>query len=224
MRSSLRSVSLLSAMLLAGTALAIQPASAAANSMSNMSSMKSEAPASAKLVATRQALRKLWHGHIVAVRKVVVAAIAGNATAEKAAEGEVVANAHAIADSITPFYGKAASDKLFTLLAGHYGAVKEYLEASIAKDTAKQSKATNDLNSNADEIASFLSGANPNLPKATVLELLQIHASHHISQIQELIAKDKAAEAKTWKEMSAHMNVIADAIADALAKQFPSKF
>jgi hypothetical protein len=183
-----------------------------------------EAPASAKLQATRAAERNLWRGHADAVRKVVVAKIAGNAAAEKTAEAGVVANAHDIANSISPFYGQAASDKLFTLLAGHYGAVKAYLDASVAKDAKGQSKATDDLTSNADQIASFLSTANPHLPKATVMELLQVHAGHHISQIQQLIAKDAAAEAKTPAAMLAHMDVLGDALANGIAAQFPAKF
>lgn len=183
------------------------------------------APASsAKLNATRTALRGLWQGHIAAVRKVVVAAVAHDVAAEKTAEGEVVANAHQIAGAIEPFYGTAARDKLFQLLAGHYGAVKAYLEASIAKNAGGQQKATDQMSSNAEEISTFLSGANPNWPKSTLMELLQVHAAHHISQIQELIAGDSAAEAKTRQQMSQHMNVIADALADGLAKQFPAKF
>jgi hypothetical protein len=54
------------------------------------------------------------------------------------------------------------------LLAGHYGAVKTYLDASIAKDAAGQSDATTKLLSNATEIAVFLSTANPYLPKDAV--------------------------------------------------------
>lgn len=199
-------------------------AAEAAHSHSTAATKTAEAPASAKLVATRAALGKLWRGHVEAVRKVVVAKIAGDAAAEKKAEAGAVANAHEIANAIAPFYGQPASDKLFTLLAGHYGAVKAYLDASVAKDAKAQSKATDSLTANADQIATFLSTANPHFSKAKLMELLQIHASHHIAQIQELIAKDKAAEAKTMTEMLAHMDVLGDALANGIAAQFPAKF
>jgi hypothetical protein len=176
----------------------------------------------AKVAATKKAVEGLWIGHVNAVRKVVVAEIAGTDT--KAAEGDVVSNAHAIADAIAGFYGKPAGDKLFTLLAGHYGAVKAYLDATVAKDAAKQSAATDKITANVGEIATFLSGANPNLPKDTVAEMFMMHGSHHISQIQELAAKDTAAEGKTQVQMKAHMIEIADALTDAIAKQFPEKF
>ena len=176
----------------------------------------------AKVAATKKAVESLWIGHINAVRKVVVAEIAGQDT--KAAEGDVVSNAHAIADAIAGFYGKPAGDKLFTLLAAHYGAVKAYLDATVAKNAAGQSAATDKITANVEDIATFLSGANPYLPKATVAEMFTVHGSHHISQIQELAAKDKAAEAKTQTEMKTHMIAIADALVDAIARQFPEKF
>ena len=213
----------LAAALAAGSLLFATLPGHAADSMSSMT-MTAAPTGSPKLQATKTALRGLWQGHVQAVRKVVVAAIAHNAAEEKTAEGEVVANAHQIANAISPYYGQGASDKLFTLLAGHYGAVKAYLEASVAGDKAAQSKATDQITSNASDIATFLSSANPNWSKDALLELFQIHGSHHISQIQELIAHDSRAEAKTWAQMTAHMNTIADALADGIAKQCPAKF
>jgi hypothetical protein len=177
-----------------------------------------------KLNATKAALRDLWIGHVFWVRNVVVAGLAGDAAAEQAAEKQVVGNALSIAGAIEPFYGVAGKEKLFTLLAGHYGAIKAYLDASVAKDAGKQSEATAKLLTNAGEIAVFLSSANPNLPKDAVEGLFQQHGGHHIAQIQQLQAKDYTAEAQTWADMTQHMYVIADALADAIAKQFPAKF
>jgi hypothetical protein len=173
--------------------------------------------------AAKAALRDLWVGHIFWVRNVVVAELAGNAAAEQEAETQVVANAQAIAASIEPFYGADAKKKLFTLLAGHYGAVKAYLDASIANNADKQAKATTALTTNASEIADFLSSANEYLPKETVEGLLKAHGAHHIAQIQQLQAKDYVGEAQTWSAMTWHIYAIADALADALAKQFPAK-
>jgi len=196
------------------------PAVASADEMA----MAAPPAGSPKIVATDAALRGLWHDHIFWVRNVVVATLARHSAEAKAAEAQVVANAHAIANAIKPFYGDAAGEALFPLLAGHYGAVKSYLTATAAGDKKGQDKATDDLMANADQIATFLSGANPNLPKDTVLGLLQAHGAHHIAQIQELKAGQYDAEAKNWGEMEAHMDVIADALTGAIAKQFPDKF
>ena len=177
-----------------------------------------------KVNATKAVLRDLWIAHAFWVRNVVMAELSGDQAAAASAERQAVANAHAIAKSIEPFYGEAAQQRFFDLLAGHYGAVKAYLDATIGENADKQSDATAKLLSNAREIAVFLSGANPYLPKDTVESLLQAHGGHHIAQIQELAAKNYDGEAQTWADMTEHLYVIADATAEALAKQFPAKF
>lgn len=179
------------------------------------------ASVNAKEAQTGNALRDLWVGHAFWVRNVVSETVAGNTAAAAAAENEAVANAKQIAAAIEPFYGKPASEKLFTLLAGHYGAVKQYLAAA---NKEKQDAALKTLTDNATEIATFLSSANPNLPADAVKSLLMGHGGHHIQQVNQLRNKQYADEAKTWEAMKNHMYVIADAITSALAKQFPAKF
>jgi hypothetical protein len=179
---------------------------------------------SAKASQTAAALRDLWVDHIFWVRNVSLATLDKQDAAAKAAEQQAVANAQAIAAAIEPFYGAAAKEHLFKLLAGHYGAVKAYLVATAVGDASGQSAATQSLTSNAEEIAGFLSKANPNLPKEAVGSLLLAHGGHHVQQIQELKDRNYEAEAKTWQDMKAHMYHIADAMTDALAKQFAKKF
>lgn len=183
-----------------------------------------QASAPAKINETGAALRDLWVGHVFWVRNVVVSTFAGNQPAAAVAEQEVVANAKQIAAAIEPYYGKDASEKLFGLLAGHYGAVKQYLEATVAGNKAKQDAAFKSLSGNATEIARFLSGANPNLPFDTLNGLLLAHGGHHVQQIQQVQSKQYAQEAQTWDAMKNHMYVIADALAAAIAKQFPKQF
>jgi hypothetical protein len=207
--------------LAAGTAAA---AGFATPILADSQQLAAATPASAKVAETKAALRDLWVGHIFWVRGVVFATLAKNDSAATAAEQAVVGNAKDIAGAIAPFYGQPASDKLFELLAGHYGAIKEYLDAAVKKDAAAASKATDHLTANAQDIAAFLSGANPNLPKETLEELLLAHGGHHLQQIQEVQAGQYEKEAATWSAMKGHIYVIADALTDALAKQFPDKF
>lgn len=177
-----------------------------------------------KTLETAAVLRDLWIGHIFWVRAVSIATFEKRDDAAKIAEQQAVSNARSIAATIEPFYGVAAKDAFFKLLAGHYGAVKDYLVATAANDAAKQGTATQSLTSNAEEIASFLSKANPHLPKDAVNNLLLAHGGHHIQQIQELKDRKYEAEARTWEEMKNHIYQIADATADALAKQFADRF
>lgn len=179
---------------------------------------------SARVAETKAALRDLWLGHILTIRNVAIATMDNNAAARAVAEQNVVANAEQIARSIEPFYGKAASEKLFTLLAGHYGAIRNHLDATAANNPTRQNAAMQELTANAGEIATFLSGANPYLPKDTVMGLLMAHAAHHMTEFQQLQAGEYAQEAETWKGMKEHIYVVADALTGALVKQFPNKF
>jgi L-fucose isomerase-like protein len=181
-----------------------------------------DAPASAapKLHA---AMRELWQGHADTTREYALAVKAGDAAAEKKSTDAVVANAKKIADAVGGFYGDAAGKKMFELLAGHWGGVKELTDAQKKGDTAGVTKAMSDLSTNADAIAQFLSGANPNLPASAVKGLLVMHAAQHQELTGEIMKGDTANAAKTWSAMQAHMNTIADALSDGIAKQFPQK-
>ncbi|MES2047232.1 MAG: hypothetical protein V4447_02445 [Pseudomonadota bacterium] len=177
-----------------------------------------------KLLQADASLRNLWLEHSFWVRNVVIATYAGDTAAITAAENEAVNNARQIAAAMEPFYGKPAADKLFTLLAGHYGAVKQYLDATRNNQAAAQELARTSMFSNAEQLAIFLSSANPNLPIDAVRGMLLAHGGHHISQITQLRDRQYAEEAQTWGEMKNHMYAIADALAQAIATQFPAKF
>jgi hypothetical protein len=122
-------------------------------------------------------------------------------------------------------WAPALYDRLAPLRAfAAVSAIKQYLEATAAGDKGKQDAAFKSLATNATEISRFLSGANPNLRFDTLNGLLLAHGGHHVQQIQQVHSKQYAEEAQTWNAMKGHMYVIADALAEAIAKQFPKQF
>ena len=98
-------------------------------------------PNQVAVLETKMALRDLWVEHVFWIRSYVMATHAHDPVQSKVAEQEVVSNAKALAGTITPFYGQAASDKLFDLLAGHWGAIRDYNTATLAHSKANQEKA-----------------------------------------------------------------------------------
>ena len=177
-------------------------------------------PAAPQLQA---AMRDLWHGHIVHARDYAMAVKAGDDAAASAAADAVVENAKQISGAVAGFYGDAGGDQMLTLLAGHWGAVKAMTDARADSDDAAGTKAMSDLTANAGEIAKFLAAANPNLPEDTVRGLMLAHGAHHSQQINLIMSGDTAGEATEWTAMQSHMDMIADALAGAIAKQFPDK-
>ena len=201
-------------MLAAAAALPLTPAVALAAPATEA------APASPKLHAT---MRELWQGHASTTREYALAVKSGDAAAGKKSADAVVANAKQIAEAVGSFYGDAAGKKTLELLAGHWGGVKALTDAQKTNDAAGVTKAMQDLAANADEIAKFFSGANPNLPENAVKGLFVTHAAHHQQLTGEIMKGDAAGAGKTWAAMQAHMNTIADALSDGIAKQFPAK-
>ncbi|MBP1474275.1 hypothetical protein J7I44_08185 [Frateuria sp. MAH-13] len=180
----------------------------------------SAVPAAPRLDA---AMRSLWHGHVVHTRDYALAVHAHDSAKAKAAADAVVANAKQIADAVGGFYGKPAGARMLDLLAGHWGGVKALTDARAANDTSAEQKAMADLQSNATAIARFLAAANPNLPESAVQGLMATHVAHHGTEIQQIMAGDMKGEQSTWQAMQAHMDMISDALASAIAKQFPDK-
>lgn len=179
------------------------------------------APTAPKLHA---ALRALWHGHLVATRDYAIARKAGNKAAEAKAADAVVANAMQISGAVAGFYGADAGKGLLKLLAGHWSGVQALTDATRIGDKAAADRAMQALAINAGEIATFLHTANPaNWPAATVQGLLLQHAADHQSLVSAIMVGDKATEGKDWMMMEEHMNIIADALADGIATQFPAK-
>lgn len=200
---------LLSALFLAVPAMAAAPAATAD---------------AAAVLEAKMALRDLWVEHVFWIRSYVLADKAGDRAQRAVAETEVVNNAKALAGTIAPYYGQPAADALLELLAGHWAAVREFNDATVARSRSGQDKAVAQLTDNARQIARFLGGANPFLPEDAVFGLLAAHGAHHVAQSKQISSGAYAQEAATWEAMRRHMLVIADAIADAVAKQFPDKF
>jgi len=178
-----------------------------------------------RVAEMQKTLRDLWLGHIFMIQHVVLFNTASNSVERDAADKQVLANAKQIANTFTPFYGEARSEKLFTLLTGHYAAVKEYSEATIAGNTRQQDAALAHLASNTEDIDAFFNGINPHyLPKGTIRGLIEAHGAHHVLQINQYKKKEYAELEETWSMMRQHVYLIADTLATALAKQFPDKF
>ena len=211
---------LLSGGLLAAPALA---ANSSAHDGAAHAPVDKAAMAPAPAPKLQAALRGLWHGHVQHTRDYAFAVKAGDAARGQSEADAVVANAKQLAGAVAGFYGKAAGERMLALLAGHWGAVKAMTDAGQRGDAKAGNAAMATLTKNAGEIAVFLSGANPNLPEDAVRGLLVAHGAHHAAQIAQVMRGDLAGEKTTWNAMQAHMDTIADAMAAALAQQFPDK-
>src|SRR5439155_13302900 len=169
------------------------------------------------------ALRRLWTDHVVWTRQYIVAALEGAADAEAAA-GRLLRNQEDIGNAVVPFYGEAAGGKLTELLKDHILIAVDAIDAAIADDEARFRRHDRRWSANAEEIAAFLAGANPNWPEGDLQDLL---AQHLKLTKQELLARFEERwedDVASFDDILTEILTMSDALADGLVAQFPERF
>ena len=179
--------------------------------------------ASAAAVEVRMAMRQLWEEHIVYTRNYIISDLADLPDKDAVAQ-RLLRNQDDIGNAIKPYYGDEAGNKLSALLRDHIVVATEVVTAAKGGDKTQLAAAQEKWTANGKDIAAFLSGANPNWPKATLEEMLQKHLDLTSGEVVGRLNKDWAADIKAYDEGHAHMLMFADALTDGIAKQFPDKF
>jgi hypothetical protein len=168
-------------------------------------------------------MRKLWSDHVFWTRLYIVAAAANDPSAQTAS-ARLLRNQEDIGNAIVPYYGAAAGAKLTDLLKQHILIAVDLVGAAKAGDNAKVADADRRWHANADEIATFLSGANPNWPKATVLSMLNQHLALTTQEATARLQGRWADDASAFDAIYNEILTMSDALADGIVKQFPSRF
>ena len=117
---------------------------------------------------------KLWSDHVFWTRDYAAAAIGGEPDQDAAAK-RLLKNQEDIGNAVAQYYGKEAGDKLTKLLKDHILIAVDLIEAAKGHDDAKFQEADHKWDRNAEDIAEFLSKANPNWPKATLVDIMKMH-------------------------------------------------
>jgi len=171
----------------------------------------------------RTALRKLWADHAIWTRQYIVA-FASDGADTGAAATRLLKNQEHIGNAIVPFYGEVAGARLTDLLKQHILIAVDLLTAAKAGDDAEFQRQDQRWSQNAEEIATFLSGANPNWPKNDVVDLLSVHLK---------LTKDEAVARLTGKwdddvaafdDIFTEIMTVSETLADGIVKQFPDRF
>jgi hypothetical protein len=174
-------------------------------------------------VDLRNAMRQLWEEHIVYTRNFIISSLGGLEDAGKIAE-RLLRNQDDIGNAIKPFYGEEAGKKLSFLLRDHILIAADIVAAAKAGNNEGVTKGQKRWIANADEIAAFLSAANPNWPVQTLKNMLYKHLALTTTEVVSRLKKDWASDIAAYDEGHAHMLKFADALTEGIVKQFPKKF
>src|SRR5205085_3580349 len=174
---------------------------AAGNSLTAHSAATPKSPdkdMTAKQLDLRYAMRKLWEDHITWTRVFIISA-AGNLPDKDAATQRLLQNQVDLGNAIKPYYGEAAGNKLTALLKEHITTAAEVVAAAKANDQAKLADANKRWFANADQIADFLSTANPkNWPQAEMRSMMHEHLNLTTQEAVARLHGDWAADVKDY--------------------------
>ncbi len=142
-----------------------------------------------------------------------------------AAAGALGKNTDELSAAIGSVYGEEAGTKFKEIWASHIGFFVDYTVAAKGGDQAGMDQAVQNLNGYVEAISIFLSGANPNLPKEAVSQLV----TEHVGLLKEAVDKHGAGDfAASYDAQSRARtqitNSIADTLAGAIVKQKPEAF
>jgi len=174
-------------------------------------------------VNLRLAMRKLWEDHIIYTRNYIISALA-DLEDEGAVAQRLLSNQDDIGKAIKTYYGNTAGDKLAALLREHIVIATEVVKVAKMGDAEELAKAQTKWNANADDIAVFLSGANPNWAKKGLTDMLYKHLELTTGEVVSRLHKDWIADISFYDNGHTHMLMFADVLTDGIIKQFPDKF
>lgn len=180
-------------------------------------------PTSPETLSLTLAMRRLWSDHVVWTREYVVAAIA-DAPDTSAVAGRLLKNQEDIGNAVIPFYGDAAGRRLTELLKEHITIAVDLIAAAKSGEQAKFARADAAWDRNAADIASFLSGANPNWPEKDVADLLGQHLALTKNEAVARLEGRWADDIEAFDQIVTEILTLSDVLTMGIVKQFPNKF
>ncbi|MFE4571031.1 glycosyltransferase [Paenibacillus chitinolyticus] len=184
---------------------------------------KDAACLSPKMVQLKVDMQKVWIDHTIWTRSYIVSAIS-NRPDQKDVLDRLLRNQQDIGNVIKPYYGEAAGNKLADLLREHILIAGKIVAAAKAGNQADVKKLEADWHRNADDIAKFLSAANPNWPFKTLQDMLYTHLQLITEIVLACLKGDWKADIAATDKNEIHMIHMADFLTDGIVKQFPDKF
>lgn len=178
---------------------------------------------SPKLVQLKGDMQKVWINHTIWTRSYLVSALS-SLYDEKDVLDRLLRNQQDIGNMIKPYYGEAAGNKLADLMREHILIAGKIVAAAKAGNQAEGKKLEKDWHGNADDIAEFLSAANPNWQFKVLQEMLYTHLQLITEIVLDRIKGDWKGDIAATDKNEIHMLHFADILTEGIVKQFPEKF
>jgi hypothetical protein len=183
----------------------------------------SSMPVSPSALALREGMRELWADHVNWTRSYIVAALSGDPSATSALN-RLMKNQEDLGNAIVPYYGAAAGSRLTDLLKDHIRIAGDLVAAAKANDNAKVADADRRWHQNAEDLATFLSGANPNWSRSDLLNMLNEHLALTTSEATLRLQGKWSEDTANFDRIFDQAMMMADALSNGVIRQFASRF
>ncbi|BFH62690.1 glycosyltransferase [Paenibacillus azoreducens] len=178
---------------------------------------------SPKMVQLKTDMQKVWIDHTIWTRSFIVSAVSNRPDVKDVLD-RLLRNQQDIGNVIKPYYGEAAGNKLADLLREHILIAGKIVAAAKAGNQADVKKLEADWHRNADDIAKFLSAANPNWQFKMLQDMLYTHLQLITEIVLDCLKGDWKADIAATDKNEIHMIHLADILTEGIVKQFPEKF
>lgn len=216
----MKKIIIILALAIAGNTLSAQPQNHSAMELGSNTALHQ----GLKYQDFNRAMRELWSAHMYWTL-ITVDAFFNDPKGLDAKLSRLLQNQKDIGEAIVPFYGRAAGDKLTSLLTEHIQDAVPVLNAAKGGDKAALDVAVKAWYANAREIGVFLSSANPkNWTAKETGSALEMHITHTIAYSVGILKGDYTQSFGGFEEALHHMIHLADILTDGIIKQFPDKF
>jgi hypothetical protein len=179
---------------------------------------------SANELALRRTMDRLWEEHVAWTRLAIIS-LTTNAPDTRATVARLLRNQTDIGNAVKPFYGAAAGKQLTGLLREHILIAADLIGVAQKGDSdgvaAQQARWTK----NADEIATFLSKANPTSWKLGEMRaMMREHLRLTTNEVVARLKQDWAADVHAYDRVEREILQMSEMLADGLVAQFSSRF
>jgi hypothetical protein len=175
-------------------------------------------------VAFHDQMRKLWEDHVTWTRLAIVTFADGSAGFDATAT-RLLQNQTDIGNAIAPFYGAAAGQELSTLLHTHITLAVALLQDAKAGNTTAFAIDKASWYDNANQIADFLSAANPRFwPDDVMRAFMKEHLDQTLAEAEDELSGNYTASVNDYEAIHLHILALADLLSSGIMHQFPNRF
>jgi hypothetical protein len=215
------------AVLLAAAAATVLAVATSGASTRHPPAAHEHAPAAAmtaREAALHDGMRKLWEDHVTWTRLAIVS-FAGGLPDLPATQARLLRNQTDIGNAVKPYYGRAAGQRLTSLLKDHITGAVALLQAAKSGDQARIAAASTAWYANGRDVADFLSAANPrHWPQPAMRSMMKAHLDQTLAEAQHRLQGRYEADVRDYDAVHRHILGMSDALAAGIVAQFPDRF